>query len=148
MLSSMDDDQHPPHLLAALDVLMARLGSGMRQRSERAGLVIRASEARLLHLIDADGTRQTALADGSWITKQAIGKRIREMSDRGLVTVGPDPADRRATLVRRTAVGDSVRATTQALVRELEADLADIVGHDRYRIFRAVADELALRPDL
>jgi DNA-binding MarR family transcriptional regulator len=143
----MDDDQRPPHLLAALDLLMVRVGSGMRQRSERAGLAIRASEARLLQLIDADGTRQTDLADGSWITKQAIGKRIREMEARGLVTVGPDPADRRATLVRRTAEGDAVRATTQAMVRDLEAELADIVGPDRYRIFRAVADELAARPD-
>jgi DNA-binding MarR family transcriptional regulator len=144
----MDDDQRPPHLLASLDLLMARLGSGMRRRTERAGLTIRGSEARLLHLIGPEGTRQTDLADGAWITKQAIGKRIREMEDRGLVTVAPDPADRRATLVRRTAAGDAVRAATRAMVRDLEDELAGIVGLDRYRVFRAVADELAVAPDL
>jgi DNA-binding MarR family transcriptional regulator len=139
----MDDDQRPPHLLASLDLLMARLGSGMRQRSERAGLVIRGSEARLLHLIGPEGTRQTDLADGAWISKQAIGKRIREMQERGLVIVAPDPADRRATLVRRTPAGDAVRAATRTMVRDLEDELAVIVGRDRYRVFRAVADELA-----
>jgi DNA-binding MarR family transcriptional regulator len=138
-----DDDQRPPHLLASLDLLMARLGSGMRQRSERAGLVIRGSEARLLHLIGPEGTRQTDLADGAWISKQAIGKRIREMQERGLVIVAPDPADRRATLVRRTPAGDAVRAATRTMVRDLEDELAGIVGRDRYRVFRAVADELA-----
>ena len=143
-----DDDQRPPHVLASLDLLMARLGNGMRQRSARAGLAIRGSEARLLDLVGPDGTRQTELADGAWITKQAIGKRIREMQERGLVTVAPDPADRRATLVRRTAAGDAVRATTRTMVRDLEDELARIVGRDRYRVFRAVADELALAPDL
>jgi DNA-binding MarR family transcriptional regulator len=144
----MDDDQRPPHLLASLDLLMARLGSGMRRRTERAGLMIRGSEARLLHLIEPEGTRQTDLADGAWITKQAIGKRIRDMEGRGLVSVGADPADRRATLVRRTAAGDAVRTTTRAMVRDLEDELAGIVGIDRYRVFRAVADELALAPEL
>ena len=139
----MDDEARPPHLLAALDLLMGRLGGEMRRRTAHVDLVIRGSEARLLHLIDPAGSRQTDLADGAWITKQAIGKRIREMEERGLVTVGPDPADRRATLVRRTAEGDAVRATTRAMIRDLEAELADIVGPDRYDVFRAVADELA-----
>jgi DNA-binding MarR family transcriptional regulator len=140
------DDVNPPHLLASLDLLMAWIGGEMRRRTERAELVIRGSEARLLHLIDPAGSRQTDLADGAWITKQAIGKRIRELEERGLVTVGPDPADRRATLVRRTGEGDAIRAATRSMIRDLEAELADLVGPERYRTFRAVADELALAP--
>jgi DNA-binding MarR family transcriptional regulator len=142
----MDVDPRPPHLLASLDLLAGWIGVEVRERNERLGLAIRGSEARLLHLIDAAGSRQTDLADGAWITKQAIGKRIREMEERGLVTVGPDPDDRRATLVRRTAEGDAVRAVTRRMIDDLEARLADLVGPERYRTFRAVADELAVAP--
>jgi DNA-binding MarR family transcriptional regulator len=108
-----------------------------------SGVSLRASYARVLYLIGPNGTRQTELADGAWITKQAIGKRIREMAEQGLVSVDPDPDDGRATIVRRTTAGDQMREQVGTMIADVEAELASIVGADDYRTFRKVADQLA-----
>ena len=104
--------------------------------------VLRGSEGRILGLIEPDGTRPTSLAEGSWITKQAIGKRVRELQERGLVEVRPDPDDRRAVRVHRTAKGERVKSTTESRIAELERSFAGEVGQDRYRTFCEVLDEL------
>ena len=73
---------------------------------------LRGSYARILDLIADDGSRPIALASGAWISKQAISQRLRELEERGWVSLlTPDPTDGRATVVRRTAEGDRVRAT-------------------------------------
>lgn len=115
----------------------------MAERIRDTG-ILRGSEGRILGLVSPDGSRPTSLAEGSWITKQAIGKRVRELEERGLVEVRPDPADGRAVLVHRTAKGDRVRAGAEAKIAELERDLAAEVGEDRYRTFREVLVELGL----
>lgn len=69
--------------------------------------------------------------------------RIHEMAEAGLVSVEPDPDDRRATIVRRTAEGNRLRSVANKEIAEIEANLAAEVGAERYRIFREVLDELA-----
>lgn len=133
----------PPHLIAALDGVRTRVRRSMTERAERASMSVRASEARLLYLIADGGTRQTELAEGAWITKQAVGARVREMGDRGLVSVETDRSDRRATVVRRTPAGDDLRERIGAMIADLDDEFAAIVGADRYRTFREVLDELA-----
>ena len=59
------------------------------------------------------------------------------------MSVEPDPDDRRATIVRRTAEGDRLRSVANEQIAEIEASLAAEVGAERYRIFRDVLDELA-----
>ena len=107
--------------------------------------VLRGSEGRILGLILPGGSRPTALAEGSWITKQAIGKRVRDLEERGLVSVRPDPEDGRAVRVHRTRKGESVKATAEVRIAEMERAFAEEVGEDRYRIFREVLDELGRR---
>lgn len=133
-----------PHLLAGLDGVQRRIGDGLSARI-RAGTTaaIRGSEGRILNLIGPNGTRPTVLADGAWITKQAIGKRIHDLEARGLVTVDPDPHDGRAVLVRRTAEGDRRIAFALAQIADVEREFAELVGVERYRQFREVLDELA-----
>lgn len=130
-----------PHVLAALHGFQRRLGGELSTRMRDTG-ILRGSEGRVLALIEADGTRPTSLAEGSWITKQAIGKRVRDLEERGLVVVRPDPADGRAVRVHRTSKGDRVKAETETRIAALERDLAAEVGEHRYRIFREVLDEL------
>jgi DNA-binding MarR family transcriptional regulator len=74
-----------------------------------------------------------------------VGKRISEMAEAGLVSVEPDPDDRRATIVRRTAEGDRLRSVANEQIAEIEANLAAEVGAERYRVFRDVLDELAAK---
>lgn len=130
-----------PHLLQLLEGFQRRLGRETAHRMRDTG-ILRGSEGRILGLIEADGTRPTSLAEGSWITKQAIGKRVRELEERGLVAVAPDPEDGRAVRVHRTAEGERVKAQTEQRIAELERDFAAEVGEERYRIFRDVLDAL------
>lgn len=140
----MVDDSVPtfPHLLAALDTFLTRLGAELGARADAIGVRFRGSHGRILHLLAPEGTRPARLAEG-WISKQAIGKRIRELVELGLVEVVADPADRRATLVRRTPEGDAVIGRAWAAIHEIEAQLRADVGEERWEVFRGVLDELA-----
>jgi DNA-binding MarR family transcriptional regulator len=132
-----------PHLLAGLEVIQRRLGHELRRRFAGGHLVLRGSEGRILDLVEPAGSRPTALADGAWISKQAIGKRIQDLEARGLVRLGPDPSDGRAVLVHRTDDGERARAYIRSQISQLEEDLGAQVGPERYRVFREVLDELA-----
>jgi hypothetical protein len=102
MVDHFDETNGGGHVLATLTILQWRLGEAMAARMAPHGVVLRGSHARLLHLVAADGARPSELAQG-WISKQAVGKRIQEMVQAGLVTVGPDPHDGRAS-------GDTARS--------------------------------------
>lgn len=130
-----------PHLLMLLEGFQRRLGREMSTRMHGTG-ILRGSEGRILGLIEPEGTRPTSLAEGTWITKQAIGKRVRQLEERGLVAVQSDPDDGRAVRVRRTAKGERVKATTESRIAELELAFAAEVGEERYRTFCEVLAEL------
>lgn len=129
-------------MFAALEQLNRRADSDMRRLLPRQMVSLRGSHGRILDLIDDDGTRPTALADGARITKQAISERVRELEERGWVTVSPDPNDGRATIVRRTSSGDRVRKAALNTIQTMEHEWSQRVGADRYDTFRQVLDEL------
>jgi len=140
-------DERPPtfpHLFAALDTFQTGLGAMLAARREAVGVRLRGSHGRILHLLAPEGTRPARLAEG-WISKQAIGKRIKELVDAGVVEVVPDPDDRRATLVRRTPEGDAVMGRAWSAIEDIEAELREQVGEERWDVFRGVLDELAWR---
>ena len=130
-----------PHLLAGLGGLDQRIDAGLTRRM-RGQALLRGSEGRILDLIGTDGTRPSVLAEGAWISKQAMGKRIHDLEARGLVTLEPDPLDGRAVIVRRTAEGDRIRMFAREQIADLEREFADLVGVDRYEVFRSVLEEL------
>jgi DNA-binding MarR family transcriptional regulator len=132
----------PTHVFEALERLNRRADVDMRRLLPPTTAGLRGSHGRILDLIDAGGSRPSALADGAWISKQAIGQRVRELEERGWVTVVPDPTDGRAVLVRRTAAGDRIRGSAVRTIAEMEHQWADQVGRDRYVTFREVLDEL------
>lgn len=131
-----------PHLLAALEAFQWRVSAELASRASSVGVRLRGSHGRILDLLAPEGTRPSRLSEG-WISKQAVGQRVQELVRMGLVVVEPDPADRRATLVRRTAEGDEVHARTLAMAGDLERALAAEVGERRWHAFREVMDELA-----
>lgn len=106
---------------------------------------MRGSFGRLLGTIPDEGARQTELAEGMWITKQSLGERLRALEERGWISIEPDPADRRARIVRRTPEGTRIRELTEQAMDEMEARWASEVGAERYRVFREVLAELSRR---
>lgn len=144
MVNMIDEsgDGGPPHVFVALERLehRARHQVGTLIPPEVEGL--RGSFGRILDMIADAGTRPSVLAQGAWITKQAMGQRVRELQERGWVDVVADPADGRAVLVRRTTEGDQVRRAALGAIRAMEDQWSDQVGVERYRVFRSVLDEL------
>jgi len=140
--------ERPSHVFVHLDALSRRGQSEMRLLFARRGEIpgFRGSIGRILGLVRDGGSRQSELAEGAWITPQALGERIRQMEERGWVAVEVDPRDRRARIVTRTRAGERVLAEAESVIASMEEAWARQVGDDRYRTFREVLAELASTP--
>lgn len=138
----VDDPDDHSHVFAALEQFRRRADHDMAGLAASFAKPLRGSHGRLLSLIPEDGIRPSEIAADAWITKQAVGTRLREMEEMGWITTSPDPADRRAILVKRTAAGTRIRRAARRAIATLEEEWAAAVGADRYRTFREVLDEL------
>jgi DNA-binding MarR family transcriptional regulator len=135
------------HVVAAVERLNRRVGADLVRIASPEVAALRGSHHRLLDLIAEEGSRPSALTAGAWISKQAVGQRLRELEQRGLVSFAADPADGRAVVVRRTEAGDQVRRSAQLALAAVERGWADAVGPERYATFRHVLDELGRAAD-
>lgn len=138
-------DYLPEHVFVDLDGLWRRTRDDMPRhlRARGAPQLARGSHAKLLELLDPEGSRPADVAARAGITKQAVGTQLRELEELGLVRFSPDPADGRAVLVRRTRAGDAVRRSSRRAVAAMEQEWATQVGAERYATFREVLRELA-----
>jgi DNA-binding MarR family transcriptional regulator len=91
------------------------------------------AQARIAARIGPEGTRVSDLAEQARVTKQSAGFLVEQLEAAGYVERVPDPADRRARLVRLTARADRVVTTANAEVERVLAEWADHVGADRLR---------------
>jgi DNA-binding MarR family transcriptional regulator len=89
-------------------------------------------------LTRAEGSRITELAVLAQVTRQAMSELVAELERRGYVERTPDPTDRRAVLVRRTARGWQVNVIARQVVEEAQREWVARVGE------RAYADMLAV----
>ncbi|MFE2997148.1 MarR family winged helix-turn-helix transcriptional regulator [Nocardia sp. NPDC059246] len=121
-------DRPPPLgnlLTAAARTLAAELDAGIAA----AGFTdLRAAHAPVFQVIDPEGTRSSVLADRAGMTKQAMGELIRHLERHGYVETVPDPADRRARLVRLTPRGWAVTDAGLTVVQQFDAHLDAIIG--------------------
>ncbi len=115
---------------------------GRRKRCDAPAPVLRESHTKLLPHIDLEGTRITTLADRVGISKQAVSELVDEMEEVGAVTRVPDPNDGRAKLVCFT--DDGRRWILEGLqhLRELEWELARVLGAARLEAFRSTCSEI------
>jgi DNA-binding MarR family transcriptional regulator len=85
------------------------------------------------------------VATQSGLTKQALAQALVPLEAGGYLEVLPDPADRRARIVRRTDRGHDVVDAVLELQRGYEQQWAARVGEDRWNAAREVLTELFLR---
>ena len=93
-------------------------------------------EVRLAHIgvtrnLDVGGTRATELAHRASMTKQAMGELIEQCIALGLVQREPDPADRRAKIVRFTERGLRFLEEFRAAVATAQREMGERLGEDR-----------------
>lgn len=79
------------------------------------GSVLRAAHTQVFEGLDPDGTRLTTLAERAQMSHQAMGELVDELVRHGYLERVPDPADRRARLIRPTELkrAELARATGQ-----------------------------------
>jgi DNA-binding MarR family transcriptional regulator len=78
--------------------------------------------------ISPDGSRVTEMAERARMTKQSMGYLVDALTERGYVTLTPDPTDGRANLVCLTPRGEAFVAAAMALSAQIEADAAAEIG--------------------
>jgi DNA-binding MarR family transcriptional regulator len=123
-------------LLARRDFL-ERLA--VKMESDSATVV--QARGRLLPYIDLDGTRSVDLARRMGLTKQAVGKLVRELEADGLLYREPDDADGRAFLVKFTDAGIEYLSRMHRCISQIERDYERVVGAAR---MQAVREALSL----
>lgn len=79
-----------------------------------------------------EGIRLTALADAALMTKQSMGYLVDDLESLGYVERVPDPADRRAKLIRLTARGQQVDQAVREVIRQIESEWAARMGESDY----------------
>jgi DNA-binding MarR family transcriptional regulator len=106
---------------------------------------LRQSHFRVISGVQEGGISVTELAERLGMTKQGCGQFVTQLEARGHLRTDADPDDRRVRRVHRTPKGQRTIAAVTARILEIEGEWSEIVGDRRYRTFRKVLEELALR---
>lgn len=104
-----------------------------RLRLRARGILVRRSQLAALPHIDFEGTRPAELARRLEISRQALGRTLADLIAAGLVEQGPDPRDRRATLVRFTPDGIAAMREGLRVLGEVETALRTALGDKTLR---------------
>ncbi len=113
-----------------------------RRLSEDGFEGIRYRHGSVFRFIDAEGSRLTALAERSGLTKQAIGEVVTELERLGYVERTADPDDRRAKIIRLTERGRKGQAAAARILRDIEQRWARHLGRDRIATLRQTLEEI------
>lgn len=128
----MTEDRQEPNLGILLFVAYRALEQRAHDAVVAGGITdITLAQARVAARIGPQGTRVTDLAEQARVTKQSAAFLVEQLEATGYVERVPDPADRRARLVRLTPRADPVVRTANAEVERVLAEWADHVGADR-----------------
>jgi DNA-binding MarR family transcriptional regulator len=120
---------------AMTDLLHARL-------AEAGHPEVRPAHGNVLQFLDDEGSRVSVLAERAGMTKQSMAELVAHLERHGYVERVPDPADRRAKLVRATPRGREVFAIARDVVAEVTARVTERLGERRVRELRALLEEL------
>jgi DNA-binding MarR family transcriptional regulator len=94
---------------------------------------VRPAHFTVFQHLPPEGMRLTTLAEAALMTKQSMGYLVDDLEVLGYVERAPDPADRRAKLVRLTSRGRQVDDTVRAVIHEIEADWSAGLGAENYQ---------------
>ena len=103
-----------------------------------SGFPIKPHHSAVFGQIRDEGMRLTELARGANITPQSMGQIVDELEQLGYVVRTPDPADRRAKLIKLTKRGQKVARQGATTVQGIEERLAQLLGADDYERLRAM----------
>jgi DNA-binding MarR family transcriptional regulator len=98
-----------------------------------------------------DGTRLTAIAERAQVTPQSMGELVDALERGGYVERIPDPADRRAKLIRYTERGWAAHNRGGEIVLDIQHEWAERLGGEKLdhllALLRELHDSLQSHPD-
>ena len=92
---------------------------------------LRRAQAEVFRFVPPEGGRVTDVAAAAGVSKQAMAYTIESLIEMGYLTREPDPADRRAQIVRRTERGWEVNRAARRAVREVQREWTAALGAER-----------------
>jgi DNA-binding MarR family transcriptional regulator len=113
-----------------------------RRLGEEGHPLIRPGHGCVFRFIDLEGSRLTALAERSGLTKQAVGETVDELEQMGYVERAADPADGRAKIIRLTERGWDGQRAAQRVFADIERRWAERFGEDRVSSLRELLEEI------
>ena len=143
-----DDESEVP--LLALLALAKDITTDLlhRQLGQEGFGGIRYRHGSVFRFIDAEGSRLTALAERSGLTKQALGEVVDELERLGYVERTADPADRRAKIIRLTERGEQGQVAAARILGDAERRWERHLGRDRIAMLRQTLEQIiALQSD-
>ena len=122
----------------------ARLGikHELDQAARNLAADLRPSHVRLISITPDGGLRLGDLASKAGMTAQSLGEFVDTLNRAGYMEVIPDPAGRRARLVRPTHRGVQVAMAMNATVHELETRWFEQFSDRQWQDFRRVLTTL------
>jgi DNA-binding MarR family transcriptional regulator len=122
-------------LMAVNDRIQARL-------CEEGHDEVRTAHGAVFQFIDDAGTHVSTLAQRAQITKQSMAELVAHLERHGYVERIPDPADRRAKLVRVTPRGRQVIPIARQAIAEVEARWSEALGERDMKRLRGLLARL------
>ena len=136
-LPTRDEDVFATNTAVLLrEAFVALNGLVVPRLAERGFPDVRPAHNVVFQYLDGAGTTVSTLAERAEMTKQAMGELVAHLEEGGYVDRVPDPADRRAKLVRPTPKGRDVYRVVRELIPEIEQQVAELIGATRMRQLR------------
>jgi len=100
------------------------------------------SHLNIIRHLDNNGMMISRLAQDAALSKQLVGRIVKELEAKGYLKVTPDPVDRRIKYVRYTSKGSSLIANAVEIVSTIEQRYESELGSTEYHQFRNQLNEL------
>jgi DNA-binding MarR family transcriptional regulator len=122
----------------------------VRQAHERGYTQVKQAHNLVFGSLSAGGARASDLAVRAGITRQSMGEIVRDLVGLGILTMEPDPDDRRAKLVKYTPFGLELTTSGHQHILDLEERFTEEFEPEGYEKLRGALEWVVqlLEPDL
>lgn len=100
------------------------------------------SHTALLANLDIEGNKMTILANRMGVTKQAVGKLVRELEEKGYVKMTESLEDKRAMCVVYTEKGWQFLQDAHEVKQQIEAEYMAILGKNNLHLLRTLLEKI------
>jgi len=130
-------------LTALLDLAFEAMLAEFRSEIEQSEFDdLRITHGCVFRYVRGTGMRLTEIAERANVTKQSAGEIVDDLVELGYVERVPDPADRRAKLVRLTGRGEKAQEFGFRAFAAIEERWADRFGAERIASLRKTLEEV------